>query len=48
MESTDVPGAVFAIVLLRTLRMDRAEVRHLAELPLDTPGNGGAGRNAEV
>lgn len=40
--------AVFALVLLRTFRMDRADVQRLARLPLDAPADGGAAPDAEV
>jgi hypothetical protein len=39
---------VFALVLLRTFRMDRAEVQYLAGLPLDVPADAGLARDAEV
>jgi hypothetical protein len=39
---------VFALVLLRTFRMDRADVQHLAGLPLDVPADAGVARDAEV
>jgi hypothetical protein len=38
---------VFALVVLRTLRMDRAGVQHLAALPLED-ADGSAGPRQEV
>jgi hypothetical protein len=35
-------AAVFFLVLVRTLRMSRSDVQHLATLPLDPPRQGAA------
>jgi hypothetical protein len=39
---------VFALAVIRALRMDRGEVQHLAGLPLDAPAGSGAPDDAEV
>jgi hypothetical protein len=41
-------AAVFVVVLVRTFRMDRSELQHLAGLPLDAPADEGAARKGEA